>query len=84
MIYMNSRFDDKSQNVIRLAGEIASEMGYNYVGSEHILAAIAKEAADASAPPIFPHPKKPNVYLLIVSIPFLFYRICPFPRITYL
>lgn len=46
---MNSRFDDKSQNVIRLAGEIASEMGYNYVGSEHILAAIAKEGTSAVA-----------------------------------
>ena len=44
---MNSRFDDKAQNVIKLAEEVAGEMGYNYVGSEHILAAIAKEGTSA-------------------------------------
>ena len=46
---MNSRFDDKSKNVIRLAEEIAGELGYNYVGSEHILAAIANEGTSRVA-----------------------------------
>ncbi len=46
---MNSRFDDKAQNVIKLAEEVAGELGYNYVGSEHILAAIAKEGTSAVA-----------------------------------
>ncbi len=46
---MNSRFDDRAQNVIKLAEEVAGELGYNYVGSEHILAAIAKEGTSAVA-----------------------------------
>ena len=47
---MNSRFDDVSKNVIRLAGDIAREMGYNYVGSEHIMAAILRDGnSDAAA-----------------------------------
>ena len=46
---MNSRFDDLSKDVIRLAGEIAREMGYNYVGSEHILAAILKDGSSDAA-----------------------------------
>ncbi|MBQ7900622.1 MAG: ATP-dependent Clp protease ATP-binding subunit [Clostridia bacterium] len=46
---MNSRFDDKSQSVIRMASEIAAELGYNYVGSEHLLAAIAKEGTSLVA-----------------------------------
>ena len=44
---MNSRFDDKARNVIKLAEEIAGELGYNYIGSEHILAAIASEGTSA-------------------------------------
>ncbi len=50
---MNSRFDDKAQNVIRLAEEVAGELGYNYVGSEHILAAIAKEGTSSVAEALF-------------------------------
>lgn len=46
---MNSRFDDLSKSVIRLAGEISREMGYNYVGSEHILAAILKDGSSDTA-----------------------------------
>ena len=46
---MNSRFDDLSKAVIRLAGEISREMGYNYVGSEHILAAILKDGSSDTA-----------------------------------
>ncbi len=44
---MNSRFDDKARNVIKLAEEIAGELGYNYIGSEHILAAICSEGTSA-------------------------------------
>ena len=44
---MNSRFDDKARNVLKLAEQIAAELGYNYIGSEHILAAIASEGTSA-------------------------------------
>lgn len=40
---MNSRFDENARKVIKLADEIAQELGYNYIGSEHILASIIKE-----------------------------------------
>ena len=40
---MNSRFTDKSRNVLRLSQEIATELGHNFVGTEHLLAALVKE-----------------------------------------
>lgn len=42
---MDSRFSEKSQKILRLSHEIATDMHYNYVGSEHIIAAILKDAS---------------------------------------
>ncbi len=46
---MDSRFTEKSRAVLRFAHDIAGEMGYNYVGTEHILAGILKEGTSAAA-----------------------------------
>lgn len=47
---MDSRFTDKSRAVLRLAHDIAGELGYGYVGSEHILAGIIRDgSSDAAA-----------------------------------
>ena len=40
---MDSRFSEISRTVLKNSHDIASEMGYNYVGSEHILAGIIRE-----------------------------------------
>lgn len=40
---MDSRFTDKSRAVLRLSQEIATELGHNFVGTEHLLAALVKE-----------------------------------------
>ena len=40
---MDSRFTDKSRDVLRYSQEIAAELGHNFVGTEHILAALVKE-----------------------------------------
>ena len=45
---MDSRFTEKSRAVLKLAHDIAGEMGYNYVGTEHILAGIIKEGTSAA------------------------------------
>ena len=39
---MDSRFSEISRTVLKNSHDIASEMGYNYVGSEHILLAICE------------------------------------------
>ena len=46
---MDSRFSVKSQKVLRLAHDIAAEMGYNYVGSEHLIAGILSEGSSEAA-----------------------------------
>lgn len=47
---MDSRFSDKSQKILRISHDIAAEMGYNYVGSEHMIAGILRDAStEASA-----------------------------------
>lgn len=40
---MDSRFTDKAKAVLRLSQEIAAELGHNFVGTEHLLAALVKE-----------------------------------------
>ena len=40
---MDSRFSDISRTILTLAHDIAAQMGYNYVGTEHIVAAIIKD-----------------------------------------
>jgi len=47
---MDSRFSDKSRKILRISHDIAAEMGYNYVGTEHIVAGIMRDASsEASA-----------------------------------
>lgn len=46
---MDSRFSDTSRKILRLSHDIAAEMGYNYVGTEHIIAGILKDAASEAA-----------------------------------
>lgn len=46
---MDSRFTDNSRAVLRNAHDIAGEMGYNYVGTEHILAGIIREGTSNAA-----------------------------------
>ncbi len=45
---MNTRFDENSKSVLRCAEEISRELGFNYVGSEQILAGILR-AGDSNA-----------------------------------
>ena len=46
---MDSRFTNEAREALKLANEIAREMGYTYVGSEHILAGILKEGTSSAA-----------------------------------
>jgi len=46
---MDSRFSEISRAVLRNAHDIAGEMGYNYVGTEHILAGIIREGSSNAA-----------------------------------
>ena len=40
---MANRFTQKAQNVLNLALRSASELGHTYIGSEHLLLALAEE-----------------------------------------
>ncbi len=42
---MDSRFSEKSKKILRLSHDIAINMGYNYVGTEHMIAGILKDAS---------------------------------------
>ncbi len=46
---MDSRFTDKARAVLRLAHEIATELGHNFVGTEHLLGAIVKEGTSKAS-----------------------------------
>lgn len=47
---MDSRFSDISRKILRLSHDIAAELGYNYVGTEHIIAGILRDGTtDAAA-----------------------------------
>jgi len=46
---MDSRFTDKSRQAFKNAHEIAKEMGYSFVGSEHILAGILKDGTSSAS-----------------------------------
>ncbi len=46
---MDSRFTDKSRNVLYLAQEIAAELGHNFMGTEHLLAALVKEGTSKAS-----------------------------------
>ncbi len=46
---MDSRFTDKSRQAFKNAHDIAKEMGYTFVGSEHILAGILKDGTSSAA-----------------------------------
>ena len=46
---MNNRFSEKAQAVLNLALQSASEMGHTYIGSEHLLLALAREEAGVAA-----------------------------------
>lgn len=50
---MNSRFSQSSKEVLNFANDTASQLGYNFVGSEHILAGILKEGESAAAQALF-------------------------------
>ncbi|MBQ7384525.1 MAG: hypothetical protein IJV72_07025, partial [Clostridia bacterium] len=40
---MSNRFTQKAQNTLLACLEIAQEMGHTYIGTEHILLALASE-----------------------------------------
>ncbi len=42
-MFFQNRFTPKAENAIRLAQEIAAQMGHGYVGSEHLLAGLVRE-----------------------------------------
>ncbi|MDY3304398.1 MAG: ATP-dependent Clp protease ATP-binding subunit, partial [Clostridia bacterium] len=46
---MDSRFTEKARAALRFAHDTAREMGYSYVGSEHIIAGILKEGTSNAA-----------------------------------
>ena len=46
---MANRFTQKAQNVLNLALSGASEMGHTYIGSEHLLLGLIKEASGIAA-----------------------------------
>ncbi len=46
---MDSRFTNEAREALKCAHETAGDMGYNYVGSEHIIAGILKEGTSLGA-----------------------------------
>lgn len=40
---MTYKFTNSAQNVIQIAGDIAQELGHNYIGTEHLLYGLTKE-----------------------------------------
>ncbi len=46
---MESRFTDKSRSALRFAHDISQELGYGFVGSEHIVAGILKEGSSPAS-----------------------------------
>lgn len=46
---MDSRFTNEAREALKCAHEAAGEMGYTYVGSEHIIAGILKEGTSLGA-----------------------------------
>ena len=46
---MNNRFTQKAQNTLNNALRFAGEMGHTYIGSEHILLALAAENGSVAA-----------------------------------
>ncbi|MBE7030242.1 MAG: ATP-dependent Clp protease ATP-binding subunit [Ruminococcaceae bacterium] len=46
---MESRFSEQARRALQLAQETAKEMGYGFVGSEHILAGIIREGNSKAA-----------------------------------
>ena len=46
---MTNRFTQKAQNALNNSLRIAAELGHTYIGSEHLLLALAKEEGAASA-----------------------------------
>ena len=48
-MYSFRGFTEKANKALNLAMEIAEEMGHTYIGSEHILAGLAKEGSGAAA-----------------------------------
>jgi len=46
---MDSRFTPEARQALKCAHETARELGYNYVGSEHIIAGILKDGSSQAA-----------------------------------
>ena len=40
---MTYKFTNRAKSAIEIANDIAIELGHNYIGTEHILYALAKE-----------------------------------------
>jgi ATP-dependent Clp protease ATP-binding subunit ClpC len=49
MATFNNRFTQRAESALRLAHEGASELGHNYVGTEHILLGLIKEGGGVAA-----------------------------------
>ena len=64
---MDSRFSDNARKILRIAHDIAAEMGYNYVGTEHILAGILRDGSSGAASAM-QHPSADNYTLKSVSV----------------
>ena len=52
---MDSRFSDVSRKILRLSHDIAAELGYNYVGTEHIIAGMLREGTTDAASSLEAH-----------------------------
>ncbi len=52
---MNARFTQKAQNTLKNAQLFASQMGHTYIGSEHILLALAAESESVAAKMLAAH-----------------------------
>lgn len=46
---MDSKFTDKARAVLRFSQNIATELGHNFVGTEHLLAALLKEGTSRAS-----------------------------------
>ena len=52
---MSTHFTAKAQNTLKNAQRFASEMGHTYIGSEHILLALAAEADSVASKLLLAH-----------------------------
>ncbi len=57
---MSNRFTQKAQNVLNLSMRFASEMGHNYIGSEHLLLGLLQEESGVASKILTEHGAEPE------------------------